>query len=114
MAPADETMRVTLDGLGEYDVPANDQRWNGFAVPGFTMSQVREIAAALDRFNLAVGSDEIETITIGDDGIVTLHTTSTYDTDTDADAEIETETIEPNPRDGLYYVGGFRWAWEIA
>ncbi|CUU61082.1 hypothetical protein Ga0074812_15518 [Parafrankia irregularis] len=103
MASAHTTMRVTLEGLGEYEVPANNLRWNGFACPGFTLDQVREIAVDLHLSNLAIGSDDQETIIVGDDEIVTIHNTWSNDT----------ETVEPNPRDGLYYVGGFRWTWEI-
>ncbi|MCM3883147.1 hypothetical protein [Frankia sp. R82] len=109
MTPERKTMRVTLDSLGEYEVPASDVSWNGFAVPGFTLDQVREIAANLDLSRLAIGSDDQETITIGEDGTVTMRITGSGEVD-DPDRE---ETVTPDPHDGLYYIGGHRWAWEF-
>ncbi|ABD11094.1 hypothetical protein ThrDRAFT_03669 [Frankia casuarinae] len=100
---AARTMRVTISGVySEYEVPANDDRWNGFAVPGFTLDQVRQLAAETDALGATVDADEIDTITIGDDGIVSVHSGHWNCT----------TIVVPDP-DGLYYVGGYEWAWEI-
>ena len=94
---AARTMRVTISGVySEYEVPANDDRWNGFAVPGFTLDQVRQLAAETDALGATVEGDEIEKITIGDDGIVSVHR---------GDRNWRKRVVwEP---DGLYYVGGY-------
>ncbi|CAO5187565.1 conserved hypothetical protein [Frankia sp. AiPs1] len=97
------TMRVAVEGLGPYDVPDTGRRWIECAVPGFTLEQVHQIAADLDRDNLAVGSDDQETISVSEDGVVTMHAT----------AGQVTQTVTPDPQDGLYYIGAYAWAWEI-
>ncbi|WP_055752607.1 MULTISPECIES: hypothetical protein [Frankia] len=100
---AARTMRVTISGVyTEYEVPANDDRWNGFAVPGFTLDQVRQLAAETAALAATVPADETDTITISDDGTVSVHSGHWG----------STTVVEPAP-DGLYYVGGNDWGWEI-
>ncbi|KPM50255.1 hypothetical protein ACG83_41285 [Frankia sp. R43] len=102
MTPA-ATMRVTISGVySEYEVPATDERWNGWAVPGFTASQVCQLAAETAALAATVPADEIDTITISDDGTVVVHSGQ------GASATV----VEPAP-DGLYYIGAYEWAWEI-
>ncbi|MCK9903909.1 hypothetical protein CC117_27690 [Parafrankia colletiae] len=97
------TMRVTISGVySEYEVPASDERWNGWAVPGFTAGQVRQLAAETAVLAETVPADEIDTITIGDDGTVRVHS-GQWDS---------TAVVELAP-DGLYYIGAYDWAWEI-
>ncbi|KLL09875.1 MULTISPECIES: hypothetical protein [Protofrankia] len=101
---AARTMRVTISGVSsEYEVPANDDRWNGFAVPGFTLEQVRRLAAETAALAATVPADEIDTITIGDDATVSVHSGQWG----------STTVVDPAP-DGLYYIGAYEWAWEIA
>ncbi|CAO5187549.1 conserved hypothetical protein [Frankia sp. AiPs1] len=97
------TMHVTIsDVFSEYEVPASDDSWNGFAVPGFTLEQVHQLAAETAAIAETVPADEIEMITIGDDGTVRVHSTLGH-----------TTVVEPDPQDGLYYIGAYAWAWEI-
>jgi len=101
------TMRVALDGTRDYDVPYNPVRWNGFAVPGFTLDQARQIAADLAAEHLTLAAaghptDEQDTVTVNDDDTISIHS-GTYH---------ETTILEPSP-DGLYYLGAYEWAWQI-
>ncbi|MCK9877861.1 hypothetical protein MXD59_19115 [Frankia sp. Ag45/Mut15] len=101
------TMRVTLDGTHEYEVPHNDLSWNGFAVPGFTLTQARQLAHDIDaELNAAAAAqpshlNESDTLTVDEHGTVTFHTS------------FDGSTILEPAADGLYYIGGFRWAWQI-
>ncbi len=109
MDSENKMMRVSLDGVGEYEVSHNDVTWNGFGVPGFTLDQVRELAADLNRFALTVGFDESAMIDVTDGGVVTVHTVELHG----KTVKFLEEQVTPDPRDGLYYVGGWQWAWEI-
>jgi hypothetical protein len=69
------TMRVALDGLlTVYDVPHSAERWNGWAVPGLTLEQVRLLAADLAAFRDTMrgagdpAATDQDTITIRDGG----------------------------------------------
>jgi hypothetical protein len=97
------TMRVTISGVfTEYEVPASDERWNGWAVPGFTASQVRQLAAETAALAATVPADQVDTITIGDDGTVSVHS-----------GHGNTTTVVEPAGDGLYYIGAHEWTWEI-
>ena len=97
------TMRVTIAGIySEYEVPFNDDRWNGWGIPGFTLDQVRQLAAESDVAAATSPPGETDTITISEDGVVSVHS-GQYD---------ETTIVPPSP-DGLYFIGAADWAWEI-
>ncbi len=100
------TMKVTISGLySVYDVPDNKRRWNGFAVPGFTVDQVHQLVGETNQAasDPDIGAAEVDTISIDTQGVVSVRS-GTYDT---------TTVVESDQKDGLFYVGAYEWAWEI-
>jgi hypothetical protein len=100
-------MRVALDSTRDYEVPYSTVRWNGFAVPGFTLDQVHQIATDLADLHTALTAadlptDEQDTVTVNDDNTISIHS-GTYN---------ETTILTPAP-DGLSYLGAHEWAWQI-
>jgi len=99
--------RFTFNGYtffaGWHD-PAN--RWNGFAVPFFTLDTVRAIAGVVNPWHDS--GDSPERIDIDDIGRVWC--VSTY---CDGDGESRDE-VEPVCVDGIdvFPVGGWAWTWE--
>jgi hypothetical protein len=60
------------------------------------------LVAETDAVAATTPPDEIDTITINDDGTVSVYS-GQWNT---------TTVLEPSP-DGLYYVGAAEWTWEI-
>lgn len=95
------TMKVTIPGVVSiYQVPLNDTTWNGFAVPAFTLAQVRQLAAEFAA-TPAHFPEDTDVLHVEDDNTVWIDVA--HDT---------REDLAPDP-DGRYLVGAFRWAWEF-
>lgn len=74
------------------------QRWNGWAIPGFTRETAQEIA---DYLNALRDEGDVRCTWSGDELFVTEHA---------GDAE-GGYTERAGPDDGLYWIGAYAWCW---
>lgn len=101
--------RVTLDGIGTYDAVIADHRWNGWAIPRFTLQVAEQIVADFARFNgqhIAEGGDVADCELLkwdGDDIIVTSMRGT-------PDEHSERVTVD---EDGFFHIGGMSWTWSV-
>jgi hypothetical protein len=95
------TMKVTIPGVvGIYEVPLNEETWNGFAVPAFTLAQVRQLAAEFAA-SPSPFPEEDDVLHVDEDGTVWVDVAHSTHEDYEPDA------------DGRYAIGAFQWAWEF-
>lgn len=103
--------QVCIDDFGPFRAKiVLGDRWNGFAIPFFTLDVVREMAALTDRLNARYahtngGEPIYSPITVNDDGSVTV-----WDPHNDPDKE-ELDVYTPDD-DGLYAIGAWCWCWD--
>lgn len=95
-----ETHEAVFDAL-----VLTDQRWNGWAIPYFTLDEVRRIAAWIGRTGEAAPH-----ILIDSDG-ETVILVEDYGSGGRDDTPDDVAVHRMSPLDGRYSVGGMSWTW---
>lgn len=108
------TYKATTVGIDDYFPPLpalvlEGRRWNGWAIPFFTLDTVRVLAELVDRDR----QDDDDPQVLIDGDTVRLVQPRTQGDCLTIDEWLQSQVVEPTLIDGVahYSVGGWDWCW---